>query len=249
MSKSVSRVTKPIPPLRNGDRLSREEFERRYTAMPHIRKAELIRGVVYIVAAEQMNGASGMSSPVNHRKHGGPHLRLSGWLGQYLGFTPGTDGGDNSTLRLPSLDSETQPDLFLRVLPENGGRSVTDADGYMTGAPELVIEIAASSASYDLHDKLEVYRDDGVTEYLIWRTEDGVIDWFALRRKKYRPLQPHSDGTLRSEVFPGLWLDTAALIAGDLAKVLAVLHQGIASPEHAAFVAKLQKAATRRGKK
>jgi hypothetical protein len=53
-------------------------------------------------------------------------------------------------------------------------------------------------------------------------------------------LLPASGGIIRSEVFPGLWLAPAALLAGDLLRVLAVLQQGLASPEHAAFAAALQ---------
>jgi Uma2 family endonuclease len=249
MGKSAARVTKPevIPPLRNGDRLSVEEFRRRYEASPHITKAELIRGVVYVVSAVGANGREGMASPVNHLSHGLPHVLLSGWLSHYFFQTPGTDAGDNSTLRLPRVRSEPQPDLFLRVHPDHGGQSGTDAEGYVEGAPELVAEVAASSASYDLHDKLDLYRDQGVREYIVWRTEDAQFDWFVLtRRRTYVPLPAGADGTLRSRAFPGLWLDPTALLTGDRARILAIVQQGIASPEHAAFVEKLRRAARRR---
>lgn len=214
-----------FPELESGDRLTRAEFERRYTAMPHLKKAELIEGVVYV------------PSPVTHPDHSAPHLRLTTWLGTYLAFTPGVDAGDNATIRL-DLDNEPQPDAFLRILPECGGQSWNDGR-YIGGAPELIAEVAASSASYDLHDKLHAYRRNGVREYLVWRVLDRAIDWFALRHERYEPI---SADRLRSEVFPGLWLDAAALLRGDLAQVLALLQQGLASPEHAEFVRRLQNA-------
>jgi Uma2 family endonuclease len=249
MGKSAARVATPakVPPLRNGDRLTVEEFRRRYEASPHITKAELIRGVVYVVSSVGLNGREGMTSPVNHLSHGRPHLLLSAWLGHYYLMTPGTDAGDNSSLRLPQVRSEPQPDLFLRIHPDHGGQSGTDAEGYVEGAPELIAEVAASSASYDLHDKLELYRGQGVREYIVWRTEDRQIDWFTLgRRREYVPLAADAGGILKSRAFPGLWLDPAALLTEDRVTILAVVQRGLASPEHEAFVAKLRKAAGRK---
>ncbi len=109
----------------------------------------------------------------------------------------------------------------------------------MTGAPELVAEIAASSASYDLHDKLNAYRRNGVREYVVWRVWDGAVDWFVLRAGRFEKLSPSSDGIYRSETFPGLWLDAAAVMRGDAARVLQVVQQGLASAEHAEFVQRL----------
>jgi len=214
--------TETIPELVAGDRLTRAEFERRYHAMPNVRKAELIEGVVY------------MPSPVSHVKHGRPQMHLVGWILHYIAYTPGSDGGDNSTLRL-DLDNEPQPDAFLLVLPENGGQSRT-VSGYVEGAPELVAEVSSSSASYDLHDKLNAYRRNGVCEYIVWRVRDRAIDWFVLREGKYEQLPQNDDGIMQSEIFPGLWLDSAALIDGKLKRVLDVVHEGTKSPEHAAFV-------------
>jgi Uma2 family endonuclease len=214
-----------VPPLENGDRLTRPEFERRYEAMPHLKKAELIEGVVYV------------GSPVRFTQHGKPEADVQIWLGTYRIGTPGTGSGGNSTVRL-DLDNEPQPDILLRR--EVGGSSRIDADGYVEGAPELVVEIAASSASYDLHDKLRAYRRNGVQEYVVWRVLDRRIDWLALREGEYRPLAPDTQGVVRSEVFPGLWLAVTALLAGDMATVMATLQQGLASPEHTAFVASLQ---------
>jgi hypothetical protein len=194
--------------------------------MPHLKKAELLKGTVH------------MPSPVRNEQHGEPHLTLNGWLFLYIVATPGVRGADNTTVRLGPED-EPQPDVLLRIERERGGHSFVDADGYLQGAPELAAEVTASSASYDLHVKLEVYREHGVREYLVWRVEDRAVDWLALRDDRYEPLAPRADGILCSEVFPGLWLDPEALIGGDSPRLVAVLQEGIASPEHAAFVERL----------
>ena len=182
-----------------------------------------------------------MPSPVTHKDHGRPHLMLNIWLGAYWCATPGTDAGDNSTIRL-DWENEPQPDAMLRILPQCGGKS-RDDDEYIGGPPELIAEISASSASYDLHDKLRAYQRNGVSEYLVWRVLDSAIDWFALREGRFERLPLTAAGHYRSETFPGLWLDPAALLRGDLAQVTAVLQEGLASPDHAAFIAKLQSAA------
>ncbi len=214
------------PPLQAGDRLSRAEFERRYSAMPRVKKAELVEGVVYL------------PSPVSIDWHGAPHADLLGWLWVYRAATPGTQCGDNATVRL-DLDNEPQPDAFLRILPEHGGQSRT-VGGYVEGAPELVVEISGTSASYDLHDKLNAYRRNGVCEYIVWRVFDREIDWFVLHDGRYERLDPGPDGYLESEVFPGLRLDAAALLEGRLSHVLDVLREGLASPAHEAFGARLR---------
>src|SRR5262245_58051735 len=219
-------MTAEVPPLEPGDRLTREEFERRYEATPGLKKAELIEGVVYIPA------------PPRHRRHSRPHLHLSGWLGVYEAATPGVEGGDSCTVRLDT-DNEPQPDVLLLIDPARGGQARISADDYVEDAPELVAEVASSSASYDLHTKLEVYRRNGVREYIVWRVLDGEVDWFVLRQGRYERLARGPGGVLRSEVFPGLWVDATALVGGNLAGVLAVVQQGAASPEHAAFVAQL----------
>jgi Uma2 family endonuclease len=215
-----------VPALENGDRLTRAEFERRYEAMPHLKKAELIEGVVYV------------PSPVRHRQHGAPHAHLIIWLGQYAANTPGVEVGDNSSVRL-DLDNEPQPDALLLIDPACGGQVRISADGIIEGAPELVAEVASSSVSYDLHAKLHVYRRNGVREYMVWRVLEREIDWFVLRDGQYERLPVDAQVLLRSEVFPGLWLDSAALVRGDLATVLAIVQQGLASPEHAAFLSRL----------
>lgn len=224
---STVQAPKRIPPLQNGDRMSRAEFERRYEAMPHVKKAELIEGVVV------------MGSPVRLDRHGEQHSKLITWLGVYEASTPGTIVGDNTTVRLDD-DNEPQPDAALMIRPEHGGQ-VTMEKGYITGAPELIAEISGSTKRLDLGEKLAVYRRNGVREYIVWRTHDEELDWFVLRNEEFVPLDADpADGLLKSVAFPGLWLDTASLGARDMAKVLAALARGTASPEHIAFVQQLE---------
>ncbi|NCR41284.1 MAG: Uma2 family endonuclease [Microcystis aeruginosa W13-11] len=200
-----------IPRLENGDKLTRREFERRYNAMPNLKKAELIEGIVYI-----------MASPLRIKNHGEPHADIIGWLSVYKALT---------SKRLDA-DNEPQPDALLRI--KNGGQSTISEDGYVEGAPELIVEIAASTVSLDLHQKLNVYRRNQVQEYLVWRVEDGEFDWFRLTNEEYIKLEPNSAGIICSQIFPGLWLDRNALLAGDLGKVLEVLQLGIATLKHQA---------------
>jgi Uma2 family endonuclease len=215
-----------IPLLERGDRLTRAEFERRYDAMPNLKKAELIEGVVY------------MPSPVRLDRHGNPHAHLVGWLFVYESATPGVRSADNTTVRLDETN-EPQPDALLMIDPRRGGQARISTEDYVETAPELVAEVSASSASYDLHTKLGAYLRNGVREYIVWRVLDGEVDWFILRGGQYERLAPGADGILRSEIFPGLWLDATALVNDDLARVLAVIQQGVASPEHADFVTRL----------
>lgn len=216
-----------MPVLRNGDRLTRAEFERRYSAMAGVNKAELIEGVVY------------MPSPVRYRGHGKEHAYLITWLGYYSSKTPGVpDFGDNATVRLDE-DNEPQPDVLMLLPPAAGGTARIDDDGYIAGGPELACEIAYSSVNIDLHHKLNAYRRNGVKEYLVWRTEDAVIDWFLLQDGLYAP-QPGDVGVLKSTMFPGLWLDAPAMLRGDLPAVFAAVDRGVATPEHEAFVERLR---------
>src|SRR5438067_7524816 len=147
--------------------------------MPHLKKAELIEGVVYT------------PPPVSHEGHGGPHFDVIGWLAAYRIATPGVTGGDNSSLRM-DLDNMPQPDAFLMIEAERGGQARIDDDGYLEGAPELIVEVAASSASCDLYDKMNAYRRNRVQEYIVWRVLDRALDWFALREGRYAPLPPGS---------------------------------------------------------
>ena len=213
------------PPLEQGDRLTRDEFERRYNAMPDLKKAELIEGVVYMAAA------------VKFERHGHQHTHLNGWLALYEAETGGVVAGDNSSLRL-DLDNMPQPDCLLLRLPEFGGQADI-VDGYIEGAPEWVGEVSSSTASLDLHAKLQVYRRSGVREYLVWRTQDEEIDWFILREGQFERLPVDGEGIVRSEQFPGLWLDVNAMTSGDLKRVIQVLQQGLSSAEHSEFVSHL----------
>lgn len=210
-----------ILPLENGDRLSRQEFEQRYQAMSKLKKAELIEARVY------------MASPVRII-HGQPHAYVMTCLGVYCAATPKTQIADNTTVRL-DLDNEPQPDALLRI---EGGQSVIDLENYIQGAPELIVEIAASSAAYDLQEKFQVYRRNGVQEYIVWQVSEQIIDWFRLRDGKYIKLQA-KENLIKSEVFPGLWLNTDALLQGNLAQVLASLQQGLSTTEHQDFVQRI----------
>lgn len=194
--------------LESGDNLSREEFHRRYSARPDIKKAELVEGVVYV------------GSPVRFDRHGQPHGLVVAWLVTYAARVPGLMVGDNATVFLDDRN-EYQPDAFL-WREEPGGPRLTE-DGYIEGAPRLVIEVAASSASYDLHAKLRAYRRNGVREYVVWRTLDGAIDWFELRDGAYVSRQPDEQGIIESTQFPGLRLHLPSLLAGDAPGVLAAL--------------------------
>ncbi|MEZ4862150.1 MAG: Uma2 family endonuclease [Caldilineaceae bacterium] len=209
-------------PLENGDRLSRSEFERRYSAHPEIIKAELIEGVVYV------------ASPVRVRRHGSPHSKITIWLGLYLEATPGLDIADNATLRL-DLDNELQPDVAVWI---DGGNAFVDDDDYLQGAPELLVEVAGSSAAIDLHQKLQVYRRSGVAEYLVLLTHEQEVRWYSFATGETVLIEPNAAGVLCSHIFPGLHLHPMRFWQGDLPGVLAVLRQGLTTPEHADFVAR-----------
>jgi Uma2 family endonuclease len=215
-----------IPPLENGDRLTRYEFERRYNAMPHLKRAELIERVVYMAAA------------LRFRSHGQPHASLMTWLGNYTVATPGVALGDAPTVRL-DLDNEPQPDAVLLIESQSGGRSRVSEDDYIEGVPELVVEIAASSAAIDLGDKKRAYRRNGIPEYIVWQVFDRKVDWFCWQEGEYISLPVDADGTIRSRVFPGLWLAVEDLLAGNMVRVLAVLQAGLAAAEHDKFVQQL----------
>jgi len=221
----VEEAPESIPPLEAGDYLDQKTFHERYEAMPPNIKAELIGGVVY------------MPSPLKP-PHGGMHFFVNTWLGGYVLATPGVEGYDNTTAILSSK-SEPQPDTYLIVSPACGGQTSLNADGYRTGAPELTTEVASSSQSIDLHGKKHDYEQAGVKEYLVIALRKPRVYWFIARNGRFEDLAPGPDGVLRSETFPGLWLDPAALLRQDGNQVHLVLQQGLASPEHAAFVVRL----------
>ena len=220
-----TREDSPLP-LENGDRMARVEFERRYNAMPGLKKAELIEAIVY------------MPSPVSLTRHGEPHSNVVFWLSFYKAKTPGVGTAAEASLRL-DLDNEPQPDAMLYIRPEHGGQAKISEDGFLEGAPELVAEVSSSTVSIDLNQKLNVYRRNGVCEYMVWRVLDRQIDWFELRDGDYIRLEPGEDGIYRSRIFLGLWLDPEAMVRDDTAAVLETLQRGTTSPEHGRFVEQL----------
>lgn len=216
-----------IPPLENGDRLNQKEFHRRYEAMPKNVKAELIKGIVY------------MASPVRVKNHGKPHSNLISCLGLYHLATEGLMLLDNTTF-IANENYEPQPDIVLRIEEYCGGKSWINENDYLEGSPELVVEIASSSVSYDLHDKLEMYERKGVQEYIVWRVLDKKIDWFSLENNKYKKLKDEN-GIVESKVFKGLRINVEALIADDLKTVLKDLQSGIESEDYKKFAEELIK--------
>ncbi len=192
--------------LENGDRLNRIEFEQRYTASK-IKKAELIEGLVYV------------ASPLRFTPHAKPHGQILTWLGTYQSMSAGLEVGIEPTVRLDA-DNEPQPDAVLFRL---GGNAQVDEDGYIAGAPELIVEIAASTVSYDLHAKKRIYERNGIKEYIVWRTLDQAIDWFVLENGKYVELAPDAAGIIHSCEFDGLRLNVTAILNGDMSTVLNTL--------------------------
>jgi Uma2 family endonuclease len=206
----ATRTDAPVS-LETGDNLTREEFHRRYLARPDIKKAELIDGVVYV------------PSPVRSRQHGRPHGLVVTWLGVYASLVSDVFMEDNSTVYLDGR-VEVQPDACLWRDGPGGPRETED--GYLEGVPQLIVEVAASSVSYDLHQKKEAYRRNGVAEYVVWRVEDRAIDWLRLQDDQYVLVELDAAGLIESEQFPGLKLHVASMLAGDLAGVLARLRPG-----------------------
>jgi len=219
-------VQQHIPPLEAGDHVDQPTFHERYKAMPSAFRAELIAGVVIV------------PSPLSPG-HGFYHALVMGWLVNYGIATPGTKAGDNMTTILGET-SEPQPDGALIIDPASGGQTGLSEDGYLAGPPELIVEVASSSASMDLHAKRRDYEQAGVLEYVVVVLRQGVIRWFVLQDGTYQELSADADGIFRSRVFPGLWLHANALLQLDGVTVMDVLRQGLATPEHAAFVQRLR---------
>lgn len=214
------------PPLESGDRLTRAEFERRYMLHPELKKAELIEGVVYV------------ASPLRVKQHGEPHSHIITWLGVYLASTPGLRMADSSTYRLDD-ENEPQPDVSVWIDQPGQGGAQIDADDYLVGTPELLVEVAASTASIDLGDKKRAYQRQGVQEYLVLQVYEQQVSWFTWRDGEYHEIVADEQGILCSRIFPGLWLDPAKFWAGDIGGLLATLQAGLATPAHSAFVENL----------
>jgi Uma2 family endonuclease len=212
--------------LESGYHLSRSEFHRRYQLLPPSQKAELIEGVVV------------MASPVRY-EHAEATRIIAGWQFNYVVGTPGVRGLENATVLLDA-DNEVQPDAILLVDPNQGGQTRLSKDNYVEGAPELIVEVALSSVAHDLHEKLKVYQRNCVLEYIVWQLQERRIDWFIFNRGQYIPLRPTASGVFRSRVFPGLWLDSAALLIGNLKQLMRCLDKGLRSSEHQKLVKKLQ---------
>ena len=225
---AMATVIESASPLLNGDKLTRDEFLRIWEEHPEIKFAELIRGIVY------------MPSPLT-LEHGEKAGNMGLFLGTYAAHTEGVKHAHNVTTYMG--EDAPQPVVNLRILPEYGG--VTKKRGkYLSGAPELISEVCVTSSVYDLHQKLAVYEEAGVQEYLAVLMREQEIRWHRLTKRGYQLLGPAGDNLWKSRVFPGLWLDGKALLAGDSAKMMAALQRGLQSPEHEAFVNKLAKKKT-----
>lgn len=224
MSTTHPPARRTLPPLVAGQRLDRATFHERYEAMPPETRAELIGGVVY------------MPSPLSIW-HGERDGDVAYWLGHYLRHTPGVRKALNVTVMFEDY-GEPQPDSVL-ILPAELGGQTRIVDGYVVGAPELIVEVGRSSRRLDLGAKKADYERAGVLEYVFVGIDPDEVRWFFLRGGRYQELPPGPDGLYRSEVFPGLWLDPAALLAHDINQVIAVLDEGLATPEHQEFAARL----------
>ena len=212
-----------------GDNLTRQEFIRIWEHLPNLKQAELINGVVY------------MPSPVG-LPHGIVTSQISFWLSTYGMATPFCQNASNVTWFMQ--DSAPQPNEFLRLLPEVGGQSKS-GDKFPTGPPELAAGVASSSVAYDLHQKLNLYREAGVQEYLVVVIRKPALHWFQRVGTNYERMNPDDAGIIRSQVFPGLWLNSVALLNDDRQSVMATLQEGLRSPEHAEFVARLKEKAAK----
>jgi Uma2 family endonuclease len=222
-----TRPPKVLPPLVAGQHLDQPTFHERYAAMPPETRAELVDGVVY------------MPSPLSY-DHGEEDNNACGWLFHYKVYTPGVHSPNNATVKLDAK-GEPQPDCQLFILFELGGQVRIDEGGYITGAPELIVEVARSSRQFDLGKKKGDYERAGVCEYVVIELDPDRIHWFIRRGDHFEDLPPGPDGIYRSEMFPGLWLDAEAFFAEDLVRMIQVLDQGLATPEHAAFLARLDR--------
>ena len=174
-----------------------------------------------------------MASPATYW-HASYHASAIVWLGHYQLQTPGTELLDNGTVILDELN-EPQPDAVLRVNELQGGRSRVNAEGYLTGAPELHVEVAYSSASLDLHGKREEYERAGIREYLVLLIREGELRGFRLENGRYVDHPADADGVWRSRVFPGLWLHAGAFFNRQGPALLETLQQGLKSPEYTQF--------------
>lgn len=220
-----------LPPLENGDHLDQPTFHARYEAMPEDCRAQLIGGIVYMGS-----------------RHNVPHSRAQGlvcrWLDEYAESTPGTETLLSHT-HILGPHSEPEPDATLYVIPESSGQVWVDEDDYLNGVPDLIVEVARATESIDLHSKKLDYLKAGVPEYVVVTIRTRKVFWFIREHGKYTEVALPDDGIFRSRVFPGLWLDAEAMLSDHRRHLLTTLRKGLATPEHAAFVARLKKQAAR----
>jgi len=224
----LSPVVTP-PGLITGQRMSVEEFLRRWEELDDLKKAELIDGIVYV------------PSPLS-LEHGDLDTLIHWWLAHYAHATPGCKAGNNSTWLM--LGSAPQPDAYLRITPSHGGQSGKERQ-FGTGAPELAVEICVTSTEVDFGPKLKLYERAGVREYITIELFGQRIVWRMIENAIYVSQQVPPDGNLRSQVFPGLWLDVAAFWNDDGPKMLAALNAGLSSEDHQRFVERLSRVHTR----
>ena len=229
MARARAVRTGALPPLENGDRLDQPTFHARYEAMPEGCRAELVGGIVHMPSPQKVPHSKAQQLVVR-------------WLDEYAEATPGTEALLNNT-QILGPDSEPEPDACLFITPEYGGQVYADEKDYLHGAPELVVEVSSSTESIDLHRKKRDYEKAGVREYVVLALRMQQVFWFVRRRGKYREVPLPADGVFRSRAFPGLWLDAEALLRNQRPRVLAALKRGLATPEHAAFAARLAKQA------
>ncbi|MGH7169239.1 MAG: Uma2 family endonuclease [Gemmataceae bacterium] len=223
---------KRLPPLENGDQLDQPTFHARYQAMPEDCRAQLIGGIVYMPSPQKV-------------PHGETQGLVFRWLDEYAEATPGTKALLNTT-QILGPESEPEPDACLFILADYGGRVYVDEDEYLHGAPELIVEVSSSTESIDLHRKKRDYQQAGVREYVVLALRMQQVFWFLRQRGKYKEVPLPADGIFRSRTLPGLWLDAEAMLRCQRPGVLAALKQGVATAEHAAFVAKLRKQASKK---
>ncbi len=216
-----------LPWLVDGERLDRATFHERYAAMPESTRAELIGGVVY------------MASPLG-MSHGRSNVPVIVWLSYYSELTPGTDVLDNASVFFEDY-GEPQPDVVLRILPENGGRTRDEGKYYAEG-PELIVEVSDSTLKKDLGPKLADYERAGVPEYIVLGIDPPAVRWHVRVDGRLVEVGPDGDGIYRSKVFPGLWLDPIALLSGNTRRLREIVDLGVATADHAAFVRKLAEA-------
>ena len=201
----MSATQTAVPTLAEGDRMDREEFHRRYLLRPDLHHVELIEGVVCF-----------MPMPISWKDHADPQTFMITWVGVYRSRHDDVVGGVSASV---FLDGRNQPEPDALLFRQD--RKLITADGYIGGAPDLVVEVANSSVSRDLREKKDAYERNGVREYIVWRVQDYAIDWFQLRNGRFERREPGEDGVIESDVFPGLRLNVTKALEGDLAGVLA----------------------------